>query len=404
MKILLLTYAIDSSAPGVVYQRLLQEMCKYYQIDAVVSKYEPTMPDVINGQVNIIENKTVFSFSGRLNRMFISLFRHDPYNIIWGFKVKKQVSSDYDLVFSFVQQDRIASLYAGRFIQNKYGIKWAIFAVDAVPSPSKIKKQSKSCMGMLSVSDIEASKIYRQARISAVASLLQHVDLLTSANQKMLDYQCSIFANKPTLVKDVVFDPAEQVDAIDPRTDVSCPTFLYAGRIQGNRRIDNLVSAFVRLLKDEPEARLVFVGKIDPLQMKAFEGISDDVMTHVSINGFVNDLLPYYSEATVLLDLDIDSDYNVFLSSKITSYVSIPRVILCETDSNSPSSMLLGGLKTVIHCAHNATSVYEGMKKALTVARSSDLSFQERDPVRHQFMASTIVEKLNGIISQMVSR
>ena len=89
-----------------------------------------------------------------------------------------------------------------------------------------------------------------------------------------------------------------------------------------------------------------------------------------------------------------------FLSSKITSYLKINRVILSETGRITPSREMFAGLNTVVQCDHNEESLYEGMLRAIEVADSAP-DYSERDALIEEFSVERVGAILNDSLKQL---
>ena len=113
----------------------------------------------------------------------------------------------------------------------------------------------------------------------------------------------------------------------------------------------------------------------------------------VIVGAHTSDLAPLFNRAMVLVDIDADREKDPFLSSKIVTYMCINRVILSETGRETPSRELFAGMNTVVQCDHTEESLYEGMLRAIEVARSNP-DFSERDELNRSFTAKSVTAVL----------
>ena len=86
---------------------------------------------------------------------------------------------------------------------------------------------------------------------------------------------------------------------------------------------------------------------------------------HIEFHDYVTDLAIYYSNATVLIDINAYFDNDVFLSSKIINYLSIYKPIISLTGHNSPSRNVFTEDDSIIHSLHNVDDIYDAMLTAI---------------------------------------
>ena len=102
-----------------------------------------------------------------------------------------------------------------------------------------------------------------------------------------------------------------------------------------------------------------------------------------------------------MVDIDADRAKDPFLSSKITSYLKINRVILSETGRITPSREMFAGLDTVVQCDHNEESIYEGMLRAIEIADSAP-DYSERDELIEEFSVKRVGQILKTQLEEVV--
>ena len=121
--------------------------------------------------------------------------------------------------------------------------------------------------------------------------------------------------------------------------------------------------------------------------------ISADTRKQIEIHPFSQDLDVYYKEATALIDIDAIIENDVFLSSKITNYIMVNRIIISETGMNSPSLQLIKNIKSVIQCDHNANELFKAMLYAIDSQNS--MQYDDRKIIAEKFKITNIVDNLN---------
>ena len=202
----------------------------------------------------------------------------------------------------------------------------------------------------------------------------------------MLEYQLSIFPNKPNLYSDSLLTPSPDRSYVAPPSNEML--FLYTGSLYGMRNPDHFFKAFKRLLAKYPNAQFVIVG-IKKKFRNLEKILSKEELKHISSAPHTLDLEPLFARAKVLVDIDADLEKDPFLSSKIVTYLKVNRVILSETGKITPSREIFAGLNTVVQCDHNEDSLYEGMLRAIEVADSNP-DFSEREALIKEFSIETV--------------
>ena len=365
MKILAVYFGAGSGIT-IFYKRILRELAKNATID-VVSDAEP------DAFLDCVDNQYCVPFSRREQgwyRRFMRWFGAAPLSERWSRKVEAVVAKDYDVVIAFMAATQLTPAVCGRYLSQKLGCKFAIYAVDAIPAPGGWTRKRNEFLG--------------KARI--VEKNFAAADYVASSNPHMLEYQLSIFAHKPNLYSDYLLTPSpDRYYSLAPSNEI---LFLYTGSLYGMRNPDHFFKAFKRLLVHYPQAEVLVVGI-----KKKFRNL-DKILTkeereHVTSAPHTLDLEPLFARAKVLVDIDADLEKDPFLSSKIVTYLKVNRVILSETGRITPSRELFAGLNTVVQCDHNEDSLYEGMLRAIEVADSNP-DFSEREQLIKEFAIETV--------------
>jgi hypothetical protein len=138
-----------------------------------------------------------------------------------------------------------------------------------------------------------------------------------------------------------------------------------------------------------PNAQVLIVG-IKKKFRNLDKILNNEERQHEASAPHTQDLEPLFTRAKVLVDIDADLEKDQFLSSKIVTYMKVNRVILSETGRITPSREIFAGLNTVIQCDHNEDSLYEGMLRAIEVAKSNP-DYSEREPIIKKFSVESVV-------------
>ena len=137
--------------------------------------------------------------------------------------------------------------------------------------------------------------------------------------------------------------------------------FLYLGSFYGSRTPDYLLEGFSLFYNKNPESELHFYGT-NKLYVKSIIK-SKNIIGKIKFFKMTDKILNALSTANVLIDVDNQTDNQVFLSSKIMDYLSIKRFILAITTKNSPCSKIVGKIpKTALRVSHNPIEIAEGLE------------------------------------------
>ena len=368
MKILAIYFGAGSGI-SIFYQRIICELAKNAEID-VLSDREAKESFIG------VRNQYQLSYTKRMQgwyRRFMRWFGTTPISDRWSRKAADIVAKDYDVVIAFLATSQLTPAVCGRYISQKLGCKFAIYAVDAIPAPGGWTRRRNEFKGK--------SKI--------VARNFSAADYVASSNPHMLEYQLTVFQHKPNLYADFLLTPSpDRYFNVSPSNEL---LFLYTGSLYGMRNPDHFFKAFKRLLVKYPDAKVMIVGMKYKLR-NIDKILTPEERKHVILGGHTSDLEPLFSRAKVLVDIDADLDKDPFLSSKIVTYLKVNRVILSETGHITPSREMFAGLNTVVQCDHNEESLYQGMLRAIEVADSNP-DFSEREHLIKEFSIENVSGK-----------
>ena len=172
---------------------------------------------------------------------------------------------------------------------------------------------------------------------------------------------------------------------------------VYTGGIYGVRKADYIIQAFIKLVESFPNSELIFVGS----------SIDQKYLSEQSINGkiktipYTKDLIPFYTSATALIDIDADIDDDVFISSKMPIYLMINRIIISETGKNSPSRKLFNGIKSIIQCDHDPEQLFRAMCNSIEL--KNNISFDDRNEIIKLFQIENIIVQLDNSLNRLIS-
>lgn len=384
MKILIITENVGKTAPGIVFERIIYGLACKNEVDVLTADYDPSI-DLSNvSNVFMLNKKKPYP---RLNKLFLILLGFNPLDCFFAWKGKRKISKDkikdYDLVFSFLSFQHYIGLIIGLYLCREFRKKFAVYSVDAIPAPIGWLKYDRYYRGLQKM----------------VAYYLSEADAFFSSNHQMLEYQLKIFKPKANLFSDVLYNPSFGDRKHLPQNNEKTKIFVYTGGIYGVRKADYLLKGFEKLVKIYPDSKLIFVGT----QSKSLplEELNSETLLKIEVHSFTKDLSHYYNYATALIDIDADLENDVFLSSKMTNYLLIDRIVISETGKNSPSRHMFKGIDSIIQCDHDSDKICEAMIKAIQVKKSVD--FNDRLEVIKLFGLNNVAEELNVKLEQLVA-
>lgn len=368
---------IGGNAPGVSFERLIYGLSNHHIVDVFT-----ILNDSNNSieKVHSIESLPYIKTTGYRQSQLIFLFGLNPFDVLWAVRVKKAIiqrHSRYDIVISFISNEHYAGLVAGVVISKALNIKFAVFSVDAIPAP----------LGW------SYDDLYFRSCKNFINKYLSKANVFLSTNEKMLDYEKSLIKNNNILF-DIIYNPSPLYLSVFEKPQELI--FLYTGEIYRIRHVRYLFKAFQMVLKEYPNVELHFVGSNIPDADK--QVLNERELEAVKIFPRIKDLSPYYEKSFCLIDIDADLENDVYLSSKITTYITINRPIICQTGRNSPSRHIFNRIPSIIQCDHSPFEIYKSMIKLIEYPITE---FSDRKEVIEQFSLEHNINRLNLILSEV---
>lgn len=137
-------------------------------------------------------------------------------------------------------------------------------------------------------------------------------------------------------------------------------TFIFIGRLVGDKGIPELVKAFCRLNKELPDTRLLLVGReepqLDPLDNNTLKEISDNPA--IEAVGQKSDVRPWLLASDIfILPSHREGFPNVVIEA---GAMGLPSIV---TDINGSQEIIHNGENGLIVPSKNADALYEAMKQ-----------------------------------------
>ena len=165
-------------------------------------------------------------------------------------------------------------------------------------------------------------------------------------------------------VKGVDMDKFNSARFPDVKKDEDKFRFIFVGRIVGDKGINELVEAFVRLNKEYPSTQLTLVGKyeanLDPLKPETLKLIEENPCIDACGPRYGDDLLTEYMKA----DCFVMPSYREGFPNTVmeAGAMGLPSIV---TDINGSREIIVHGENGLIVPSKDSDALYEAMKQML---------------------------------------
>ena len=197
------------------------------------------------------------------------------------------------------------------------------------------------------------------------------------------------------------FNPARFPDV---RKDESKFTFVFVGRIVGDKGINELVEAFVRLNKEYPTTQLTLVGKyetnLDPVKPETLKLIEDNPCIEASGPRYGDDLLIEYMKS----DCFIMPSYREGFPNTVmeAGALGLPSVV---TDINGSREIIMHGENGLIVPSKDTNALYEAMKQMmLDTAAHEKMAANARSYIKSRFEKSFVQDCLIKFYEEIMNK
>lgn len=376
MKIAIIADNLGKNAPGVVFKNVLSGLFEKIDFDIITSTMDYQASPNHKGVVEIIKQKKIPSW--RFRTLLFKIFGFYHTQKFWAQKIQYILQKgNYDIVISFMSSTFYASVMAADIYTSKSKTKHICYCVDAVPAPFPWEKTG----------------LYSWAMKRFARKYMKNLDVLCMTNKEMLSYELEIIGNPN--IKQVVLPnpPKESSFRILPIEDIT-PTFVYAGKMYGLRNPDALLGGFKMFLNNHPTAKMLFVGS-GSLELYVRKNFAD-IFHNIEFISYTNDLSSIYRKCSALIDVNANINNDVFLSSKIISYLPFNRLIISESGKGSPVRSLFNTSNTIIHVHHKDEEYYKAMEYCFLKSATTD--FSERNTFLRSMDINAVTNTLKKVI------
>ena len=389
-KILLVTENIGRTAPGIVFEKIINELA--IKNDLVVLCINNKPLNQPPNSAKIYSNKSKFleilinpKIKNRISKLSLIISGYDFGAFILSLVFKKIYDSNklsidnFDYIFSLISNHHISPLIFCESVKNhSQSIKNVSYFVDAIPAPLGWSKNN-----------------IEYKRLSAfIGERIKNLDILFSSNHKMLQYQLSKLKKPKDVKVGVLYTPTIENFKNFPTKPTNENNFLYTGGLYGKRTAKNIINALKIVLKNHPNTYLIFVGST--LSENDLLALDENERNHIKIHAFTENLDKFYSNSLALVDIDAEMEDDVFVSSKIINYLSINRPIISITGGNSPSREIFSGIKSIIQSSHNHVEIARHMIEV--IESNTQLDYSDRSFIINKFLTRNIVKYAENFI------
>lgn len=368
MKILLITYNLGGSASGVVTERLACEMLKQGIDLKIITSCNKSKID----EDNVLEVSECIKEGTFLKilqlKLYQLLFRgYYDCNFIWRHRAviaakKKFQSWEPDLIYS--RSTPFDSFDVGIKLRNLIGKPLLVHFTDPRPAPI----------------EYVPAGVRREAHRKSSQYYLSSADFISMGTNEAISY---IELETGIKLKSRVFVSPDSVAFPDMQYLDKCKTkdthLVYLGDIYGSRDVHPLLDAICNLRNSG------FDIVLDIYTDRLTEVYPD----FVNIKGRTNNVIQALRDADILIDIDGNDQYPVFVSSKLKEYIAVNRPIISITPVNSPSATICKDLDTILCVRNDSKIITECIRHLISCYDSFD--YKERNDLISRFSARTIV-------------
>lgn len=159
-------------------------------------------------------------------------------------------------------------------------------------------------------------------------------------------------------------------------------TFIVVGRIVGDKGINELVEAFVKLNKENCATRLILVGcyedKLDPLKPGTLNLIKN--CSAIKAVGQQNDVRPWFAAADVAVLASYREGFpNVVIEA---GAIGLPQIV---TDINGAREIIIEGENGIVIPPKSVDALYNAMKHMLDTDYRNDLANNARKLIASRY-------------------
>lgn len=159
-------------------------------------------------------------------------------------------------------------------------------------------------------------------------------------------------------------------------------TFIAVGRLVGDKGINELVEAYVKLNKEYPNTRLILVGpeekELDPLKPETMKTIAE--CPSINAVGNQSDVRPWFAASDVAVLASYREGFpNVVIEA---GAMGLPQIV---TDINGAREIIIEGKNGTIIPSKSVDALYEAMKRMLNADYRNSLAKNARKLIASRY-------------------
>lgn len=181
-------------------------------------------------------------------------------------------------------------------------------------------------------------------------------------------------------------------------------TFIFVGRIVGDKGINELASAFTDLQKKYDNIRLLLVGNfennLDPLKPETIKTMNDNPCIEVLGPKYGDDLLAYYAAS----DCFVFPSYREGFPNTVmeAGAMGLPSIV---TDINGSREIITDGKNGVIIPSKNTEALYQAMEEMITnTDKTKEYADNAREMIASRFERSFVCQCLYDFYDEIMKK
>lgn len=181
-------------------------------------------------------------------------------------------------------------------------------------------------------------------------------------------------------------------------------TFIFVGRIVGDKGINELALAFTDLQKKYDNIRLLLVGNfennLDPLKPETIKTMNDNPCIEVLGPKYGDDLLAYYAAS----DCFVFPSYREGFPNTVmeAGAMGLPSIV---TDINGSREIITDGKNGVIIPSKNTEALYQAMEEMITnIDKTKEYADNAREMIASRFERSFVCQCLYDFYDEIMKK
>lgn len=377
MNIIFLVYQIDSSASGIINQRILCEMSHRFDIIYVITSNADHI--IRDSNIRYIIDHNILNRKSPLGKCYyyvLRLLTGDSYNfnLFWrkrAYKSIKKIIQENKIDWVYSRTTPLDSCVVGVKVANKNNIKLFQHFTDPFPPVKEYLTRRK------------LYNYYKRASLDVFSS----ANTVSFGNMAMKKYMLQELGIKDSNRYIISPDAASQttINRMQlPNND--CISLVYLGSIYSSRNPKPLLGAIEKLNKIGVRCQLII-----------YQNKQKSDYPFVHFMNRTSDILTAMRNADILVDLDGDDSIPLYISSKLKDYLTINRPILSISPFGSPTREIIMGCRSCKCCCNEQEEIFKAIYELSTDAIPYE-AYSERENILRQFDVSKIVDDIVEIM------